>query len=288
MNGENAGSLVAELPWLYAGLGSYALATLVAVQGVVRARGGSAGAAASRSHEPYVLGLSFAGVALLAMALAERWVRIGHGPFVNLFELLISQLFSLGLVYSVVYWRLPVVRSTAVVVLPAMWVLGTWVLLLDPAASPYPPTYYNKWLWAHVGFGKFFLSFCLVGTGLAGVILLRRVRAFAPLFRQMPPDSVLDTIAWRFMLLALVFDSLMLIAGAVWAQDAWGRYWAWDALETSSFMNWLLLGGAIHARLTYRIPMSVGAGAIVVIFVFAFMTYFGTPFYSEAAHKGVI
>ncbi|HFQ91450.1 MAG TPA: hypothetical protein ENK29_01080, partial [Chromatiales bacterium] len=73
-----------------------------------------------------------------------------------------------------------------------------------------------------------------------------------------------------------------------WAQDAWGRYWAWDALETSSFLNWLMLGAAIHARLTYRIPVHVGAIAIIAIFVFAFFTYFGTPFYSEAAHKGVI
>ncbi len=285
MNGEE---VFTELPWLYTGLAAYALATVLAVQGVARARGGPAGAALSRTHEPAVLGLIVAGVLLLTIALAERWLRIGHGPFVNLFELLISQLFSLGLVYAVVYWRLPVIRPTAVVVLPMLWVLGVWVLMLDPVDSPYPPTYYNKWLWAHVGFGKFFLAFCLVGSGLAGAILLRGIPRLAPLFRSLPPDKVLDHLAWRFMILALIFDSLMLIAGAVWAQDAWGRYWAWDALETSSFLNWLFLGAALHARLTYRIPIRVGALAIIGIFVFAFFTYFGTPFVSEAAHKGVI
>ncbi|MFQ5488023.1 MAG: cytochrome c biogenesis protein [Gammaproteobacteria bacterium] len=279
---------ITELPWLYTGVAAYGLALLLSLQGVVRGRGGSAGAALSRSHEPAVLGLILAGVLLLCVALAERWLRIGHGPFVNLFELMMSQLFSLGLVYGLVYWRLPVLRPTSVVVLPVMGVLGVWILLLDPAASPYPPTYYNKWLWAHVGFGKFFLAFCLVGTGLAGVIMLRGFSRFAPLFRGLPPDKVLDHLAWRFMLIALIFDSLMLIAGAVWAQDAWGRYWAWDALETSSFLNWLFLGAALHARLTYRIPIRVGALAIVAIFIFAFMTYFGTPFFSEAAHKGVI
>lgn len=276
---------IAELPWLYAGLGAYALATFLSFNALARGNGGGT---LARSHEPFVLGLCAAGVVLLAVALAERWLRIGHGPFVNLFELLISQLFSLGLVYTVVYWRLPLLRPTAVVVLPAIWILGIWVLLLDPAGAPYPPTYHNKWLWAHVGFGKFFLAFCLVGSGLAGIILLRGVRRLAPLFRHMPADSVLDTVAWRFMLLALVFDSLMLIAGAVWAQDAWGRYWAWDALETSAFLNWLLLGASIHARATFRIPLRVTSALILVIFVFAFLTYFGTPFYSEAAHKGVI
>ncbi len=280
--------MVAELPWLYTAMAAYALATFAAMMGVVRARGGSAGAAVNRNYESLVLGLISAGVLLLVIALAERWIRIGHGPFVNLFELLMSQLFSLGLVYAVIYWRLPVIRPTAVVVMPMMWVMGIWVLTLEPVASVYPPTYHNKWLWAHVGFGKFFLAFLLVGSGIAGIILLRGMSRLRPLFRYMPPDSVLDQVAWRFMLLALIFDSLMLIAGAVWAQDAWGRYWAWDALETSSFLNWLMLGAAIHARLTYRIPLRVGAVAMIAIFVFAFFTYFGTPFYSEAAHKGVI
>jgi len=279
---------ISELPWLYTGVAAYGLALLLSLQGVVRSRGAAAGAALTRSHEPAVLGLILAGVLLLCVALAERWLRIGHGPFVNLFELMMSQLFSLGLVYGLAYWRLPVLRPTSVIVLPIMGILGVWILLLDPAASPYPPTYYNKWLWAHVGFGKFFLAFSLVGTGLAGVILLRGLSPFVSLFRGLPPDKVLDHLAWRFMLIALIFDSLMLIAGAVWAQDAWGRYWAWDALETSSFLNWLFLGAALHARLTYRIPIRVGALAIVAIFIFAFMTYFGTPFYSEAAHKGVI
>ena len=79
----------------------------------------------------------------------------------------------------------------------------------------------------------------------------------------------------------------MLIAGAVWAQDAWGRYWAGDALETSSFLNWLLLGLAIHVRLTYKISVRVVRRPSSV-FAFAFFTYFGAPFYSEAAHKGVV
>ncbi|MFQ5470107.1 MAG: cytochrome c biogenesis protein [Gammaproteobacteria bacterium] len=278
--------VITELPWLYGGLAAYALATIIAIKGV--AMSGGVASLDNKSYEKWVLLSAIAGVSLLTMALAERWVRIGHGPFVNLFELLMSQLFSLGLIFSFVYWRMPVMRPSAVVAFPLVWVIGIWVLLLDPAGVPYPPTYYNNWLWAHVGFGKVFLSFCLVGTGLAGVILLRGNQKFMKWFRIMPEDSVIDRLAWRFMLIAFIFHSLMLVAGAVWAQDAWGRYWAWDALETSSFLNWLLLGGFIHARTTYNIPMRVSAVAIFLVFIFAFLTYFGTPFYSEAAHKGVI
>jgi ABC-type transport system involved in cytochrome c biogenesis permease subunit len=281
-----SGEVVTELPWLYAGIASYALAFMVA--GIALRRSGGTAAISAARPDRYVLGLLVGAVALLTISLAERWIRIGHGPFVDLFELLISQMFSLGLVYTVAYWRIPLLRPTAIIVLPVLLFMGAWVLTVDPAASAFPPTYYHDWKWAHVIFGKFFLAFCLIGTGLAGIILLRDAPIISRLLRHMPADAVLDTVAWRFMLLALVFESLMLIAGAVWAQDAWGRYWAWDALETSSFINWLLLGIAIHVRFTYRVSIRAGAAAIIGIFVFAFFTYFGAPFYSEAAHKGVI
>ena len=140
----------------------------------------------------------------------------------------------------------------------------------------------------HVGMGKIFLSFCLAATGVAGTMLLRNTRRFSSLLRHLPDNAQLDQLAWRFMLVAFIFHSFMLVAGAVWAQDAWGRYWAWDALETSSFLTWLAIGVAIHARLTYKIPNWITSTFIVIIFIIAFMTYFGTPFYSEAAHKGVI
>ncbi len=281
---------VTELPWMWAGLFAYALATMLAFRTVwaMGAVGGMGSAALpSRQSERWILIFIISGVVLLTIALGVRWDRLGHGPFVNLYELLMSQLFSLGLIYSIVYWRVPSLRSSAVVVLPLIWILGTWILFLEPVDSRFPPTYHNNWLWAHVGFGKVFLSFCLVAAGLAGVILLRTIPRFARNFSHMSDES-LDQLAWRFMMLALVFDSLMLTAGAVWAQDAWGRYWSWDALETSSFITWLSIGAGIHARLTYNIPIRLGALVILAIFGLAFTTYFGAPYYSEAAHKGVI
>ncbi len=281
-----------ELPWLYAGLVAYALATFSAFKGVLVVEADAAGnrqaVQAGVKWEKRVLLLVASGVVLLTIALTVRWLRLGHGPFVNLFELLISQLFSLGIIFAFVYWRMPVVRPSAVVALPLLWVLGTWVLVIEPGDSVLPPTYYNNWLWVHVGFGKVFLSFCLLGTGVAGLLLLRHYKRFQGWFRLLPDNHVMDYLAWRFMLFAFIFHTLMLIAGAVWAQDAWGRYWAWDALETSSFLNWLALGAALHARTTWKVPLRAGAWIIIGIFVFAFFTYFGTPFYSEAAHKGVV
>jgi len=81
---------------------------------------------------------------------------------------------------------------------------------------------------------------------------------------------------------------LMLVAGAVWAQDAWGRYWAWDPLETWAFVTWLTLAGFLHARASLKLAPAAGAAMIMAVFVVAFLTFFGVPFVSMAPHKGAI
>lgn len=279
--------MVAEIPWLWSGLGAYFVATLIAIYGVAPRYAGMP-IIKNKNHEYIVLGFLVLGVLLLAAAISVRWMRIGHGPWISLFELLMSQLCSLGLIFMLLYWRLPGLRPSAVVVLPVMWILGSWVLTLEPTASHFPATYYNTWKWVHVGLGKIFLALLLAAVGLAGVLILRRTQRGKVWFRSMPSDAIVDRFAWRFMMLALVFDSLMLIAGAVWAQDAWGRYWAWDALETSAFLTWLFLAIGLHVRLSYRVPPLVSGLIIIGIFVMAFATYFGTPYLSPAAHKGMV
>jgi len=269
----------AEIYWLWAGLGSLGLATLLAVRGVARGR---------LPEKPVLICLATA-VALLAMAIAVRWLRLGHGPFVNLFEYVLSQLFSLGFVFTIAYWRFPALRPSAAVVLPLIWLLlGFWMLTLEPKASHLPATFENYWLWAHVAVGKIFLGMNLVAVGLAGVIMLRHAPVAARWFSTMSDDGDLDRLAWGFMMAAFIFHSLMLIAGAVWAQDAWGRYWAWDPLETSAFITWLAMGLALHARLTWRVPVWLSCVAVFVVFALAFTTFFGIPFLSETAHKGAV
>ena len=82
-----------------------------------------------------------AGAALLGAAVAERWLRLGHGPFLSLYELLLSNLLTLGLLYALAYWRVPQVRPGAVVVMPVLLVLSLWALSLPPDATRLPPTY---------------------------------------------------------------------------------------------------------------------------------------------------
>jgi ABC-type transport system involved in cytochrome c biogenesis permease subunit len=273
-----------ELVWLWPALSLYVLAAAGAFAWA-RPRAGSIRAGTA----PAMLWVLLLGaVTLIGTGIAHRWLRLGHGPFVNMFEILASSLFSLGIVYLLICWRVPLLRHTIRLVLPLLGVMALWMLVTNPTDTRLPVTYETPLLWIHVLLGKVFLGCALAALGLAGVVLIRRRAAGAARFANLPNDKVLDDHAWRLMLVALVFESLMLIAGAVWAQDAWGRYWDWDPLEIWAFLTWLLLVSAVHARRTWNLGPAVGAWMIVTVFAVAFLTFFGVPFLSLAPHKGAV
>jgi len=190
--------------------------------------------------------------------------------------------------YVLAYWRIPAIRAAAAVVMPILFVMMGWLLNTSPDAGHLPATYQTIWLMFHVAFGKVFLGPVLVAVGISGVILLRQSRFGAGRFIGMPDDSRLDELSFRFMAVGLIFETLMLIAGAIWAQGAWGRYWNWDPLETWAFLTWLFMAFSLHARFTYKTSPRTGALMVMGVFVLAFLTFFGVPFISPAPHKGAI
>lgn len=267
-----------ELKLLWAAIVAYVIAGVVAIFAVIL----------KRKPERTVLGMMVAGLLLQTLSLGLRWSRLEHGPFITLFEILSSNVWSLTLIFSLAYWRFQAIRPVAAAVMPGLFVLMGWLMLASPDEGHFPPTYRTPWLYIHIGLAKVFLGCVLVAVGMAVVVLLRQWPPAASRFAQLPADERLDDLAYRFMALGLVFDSLMLISGAIWAQDAWGRYWAWDPLETSSFITWILLAFAMHLRLTFRTSPRTGAWMILAVFLLAFLTFFGVPFVSTSPHKGAV
>lgn len=227
-------------------------------------------------------------VTMCLISIVLRWEATGNGPFLTLYEVLISNMFSLGFIYVLIYLLVPQSQSAALFVLPLISMLGLWTLAADATPLDLPATYSTMLLWIHVGVGKVFLGMNMVATGLAMLVFIHQISR--DLFSSMVLEDAgdLDELAWRFMAVAFVFHSLMLIAGAVWAQDAWGRFWAWDSLETWAFITWLLMGFSLHMRITYRMPRWTGSLLILTVFILAFLTFFGVPFTSVGPHKGII
>lgn len=228
--------------------------------------------------------LLFAVLALMA-GLAMRWERLGQGPFMTLFEVLHSNLFSLALIYMFIYWRAEKVRPALPVAMGFFVLLSIWALNSNPEPVVLPPTFDHPWLWIHVISGKIFLAFTMTATTLAIVLLGQGVFGKGNL--KWTPASH-DPVVWRLLAVAFVFESLMLIAGAVWAHDAWGRYWGWDPLETWSLLTWLCLAVLLHLRLSFQIPGWLGWTLAIGVFILAFLTFLGVPFISHAPHKGVM
>jgi ABC-type transport system involved in cytochrome c biogenesis permease subunit len=253
-------------------LGSYALGAL---------------AACARRWQRPALALLGLAVSLHTLSLARRWAAHGQGPFTTLHEILSSSVWSLALVFLVCALLLREARAAWVGVGPVLALLGAWLLVTDAGRGHLPATYATSLLYLHAVTGKLFLGLLLVATGLGLVPWWQRLVSGGA-----APDAAADArraeLAYRLAAAAFVCDSLMLIVGAIWALDAWGRYWAWDPLETWAFLTWLALALALHARATRRPAPPVFGLWLAAVFALAFLTFFGVPFLSTSPHKGAL
>jgi cytochrome c-type biogenesis protein CcsB len=70
------------------------------------------------------------------------------------------------------------------------------------------------------------------------------------LISRLPTADALDKAQHRIIAFAFPIWTFAIVAGAIWAESAWGRYWGWDPKETWSFITWVVYAGYLHARAT--------------------------------------
>jgi ABC-type transport system involved in cytochrome c biogenesis permease subunit len=258
---------------------------LLAVAAVVQVAGIAIGRGVYRPTASIYAGV----VAVLGAAIAGRWVREGQGPFLTLYDILLSNLFSLALLFLLVTASVPALRSGTLFATPLLLVLGAWLAGVSEIAAPLPGAFDNAWLWVHVLSGKLFLGLNLAATAAASVLVLQSIAPSQRIAALTPNAEQSEQAIWALFFVSFICHSVMLVAGAVWAHSAWGRYWSWDPLETWTLVTWLMLGGILHARSTFR-SLSQRAGHVLILaaFVIAFLTFFGVPFLSIAPHKGLM
>jgi ABC-type transport system involved in cytochrome c biogenesis permease subunit len=222
------------------------------------------------------------------VAIGARWERLGHLPFINMFEMLSANVWGLMAALVAGYALLPRIRAFAAILLPIVMLVTGWMLLIPRDESSLPPTYHTIWLFVHIGFIKLFLGCAFVALGMSAIVLLRAANIGRGRFSGMPGDKSLDGTAYRCMALALIFDTLAIAAGAIWAQDAWGSYWSWDKLEVWSLVTWLSIALTLHVRRPFKTHPITNAFLVLGTFMVAFFTFFGIPFVSNALHKGMV
>ncbi len=101
----------------------------------------------------------------------------------------------------------------------------------------------------------------------------------------MPSAAGLDRLAYRIIALAFPIWTFAVIAGAIWAQEAWGRYWGWDPKETWSFITWVIFAGYLHARATSGWKGRRAAVIALVGFVSLLITYYAVNLWIVGLHS---
>jgi cytochrome c-type biogenesis protein CcsB len=102
---------------------------------------------------------------------------------------------------------------------------------------------------------------------------------------DLPSASALDRVAYRVIAFAFPIWTFAVIAGAIWAQEAWGRYWGWDPKETWSFVTWVIFAGYLHARSTAGWKGRRAAVIAVVGFISLLITYYAVNLWIVGLHS---
>ena len=126
--------------------------------------------------------------------------------------------------------------------------------MLYTKAGPLVPALNSYWIKIHVvgamtSSGIFMLGFVCTVLYLVRASWERR-HPDAVGTGRLPSAATLDRVAYRVNAFAFPVWTFAVMAGAVWAEAAWGRYWGWDPKETWSFITWVLYAGYLHARAT--------------------------------------
>ena len=202
--------------------------------------------------------LVYVGIALLLGCIVLRGLSTSRVPWGNMYEFINLTCFC-GLVAAAVVLRRPQYRSLWVFVLVPVLILltvsGRW---LYSHAAPVMPALQSYWLPIHVSVVSLGSGVFLV-AGVASILFLVKMSRLGQpgrsdlvgrIVSKLPDAQTLDRIAYRTTIFAFPVFGFGVIFGAIWAEEAWGRYWGWDPKETVSFIAWVVYAAYLHARST--------------------------------------
>lgn len=205
--------------------------------------------------ERVAFALTVLGFALHVAGTVLRGVAAQRVPWANMFEFsLTASAIVVGVFIFVQFWQ-DLKFLGAYITGSSLIVLGFGTVGFYVSVIPLPPALQSYWLVIHVFVATLGTAFFAVGAGLSFIQLFQSRREANHLanlrFLDTFPNSVhLENLAYRVIVVGFVFWTFTLMAGAIWAEHAWGRYWGWDTKEVWTFIVWTIFAGYIHARAT--------------------------------------
>jgi cytochrome c-type biogenesis protein CcsB len=217
-------------------------------------------------------------------ALLVRWREVGHGPYMLKYEVLSSNAWIAVAMLLLFLWRRPAWAPLGLLALPASILMVGLGLMTSPEARNLPPTLRSVWLVFHILFNKLAVGAFVLSAAAAVALLRKTAGSNSRLVGRLPGPDVLEAYTVRFVGFGFVFWTVTIGAGAIWANQSWGRYWGWDPIETWALVTWLCYGTLLHARLFFRLRgTAVGWGSLAC-FVVSILTVFIFPFLIPSLH----
>ncbi len=193
-----------------------------------------------------------------------RGISAERVPWANMYEFALTGTVLIVAVYLAVLRRYDLRFLGAFLIGMVVLLLGGATITFYVEVVPLMDPLKSVWLVIHVFVASLATALFAIACGLAVTQLLqaRRERRIAatpadgerrvgPRFlATLPSAEALESLAYRFVIVGFVFWTFTLIAGAIWANDSWGRYWGFDTKEVWTFVIWVLYAGYIHARAT--------------------------------------
>ncbi|WP_138735692.1 c-type cytochrome biogenesis protein CcsB [Modestobacter excelsi] len=245
------------------------------------------------------LAMLLTGLGLLthAAVVVTRGVAAGRLPWGNMYEFTTVVVLVAVVAYTLLAVRAPELRHIGVFIMgPVVVAMALIRLVLYVQAGPLVAALRSWWLAVHVttatlGFGIFFVS------GIVSVLYLVKSRreertaagalAAPSLLDRLPSAAALDRTAHRTAVFGFPIWTFAVIAGAIWAESAWGRFWGWDPKETWAFIAWVVYAAYLHARTTsgWRGRPSAWVnvvGLAVMVFNLLYVNFVSTGLHSYA------
>ncbi|MFD0784241.1 c-type cytochrome biogenesis protein CcsB, partial [Micromonospora azadirachtae] len=225
-------------------------------------------------------------------ALVTRGVAADRMPWGNMYEFVLTVTFIGVSAWLVVLAKRPSLRKLGLFLTLVMVLLvATAELVLYVPVVPLVPALNSYWFVIHVSTIVFSSGIFLLGVVPAVSFLMRRgyeagKRSFPyTLAKRLPAAAALERLTFVLHAFAFPIFTFAVIAGAIWAEAAWGRPWGWDPKETWAFISWVVYAGYLHARATPSVKRNVATWIAVLGFFTMLMNLFGVNIFFTGLHS---
>ncbi len=220
-----------------------------------------------------------AGSLLVGVVLRGIWAE--RAPWGNMYEFSISSALGILVVFLVWSTQRDLRWLGLFVTIPTLLTLGMAVTVLYSEAAQLVPALKSYWLIIHVfaaiiGGGAF-----TVGAATAGLSLI----SDKGWFKQLPSREKLEGLTHRIISFAFPIWTFAVVAGAIWAENAWGRYWGWDPKETWAFITWVIFAAYLHARSTAGWKHQKASVIALIGWLSFLINYFGVNIFITGLHS---